>query len=138
MRYLSDEPVVKSFMSGLRVGDPRAFGGLTILPLLETDAVDLAWLLLDEAIAAGTLEIKELGEAGTVGALLAINTGAQAVLLLDGEELAGAKQNRVLNTTVLVGAGQKVQIVGVPDAAVRLERPVALCLGPAREERPGA
>jgi hypothetical protein len=31
------------------------------------------------------------------------NKGDVAVLILDGEELAGAKQNRVLNTTILVG-----------------------------------
>jgi len=34
--------------------------------------------------------------------LLVINQGERAVLLVDGEELVGAKQNRVLNTSVLV------------------------------------
>jgi hypothetical protein len=34
--------------------------------------------------------------------LLVINKGEIPILLLDGEELAGAKQNRVLNTTILL------------------------------------
>ena len=34
--------------------------------------------------------------------LKVINRLAQSVLLLDGEELLGAKQNRVLNTTILL------------------------------------
>jgi hypothetical protein len=33
-----------------------------------------------------------------------------AVLLIDGEGLLGAKQNRILNTSVLVGPGQRVTI----------------------------
>ena len=34
----------------------------------------------------------------------------EAVLLYDGEELVGAKQNRILNVSVLVGAGAKMPI----------------------------
>jgi hypothetical protein len=36
--------------------------------------------------------------------LLFINDAMRPVLLLDGEELVGAKQNRVLNLTVLAPA----------------------------------
>ena len=42
--------------------------------------------------------------------LKVINTGDRHVLLVDGEELAGAKQNRVLNTTILVAAGTSALI----------------------------
>lgn len=42
--------------------------------------------------------------------LSVINGGDRAVLLLDGEELIGAKQNRVLNTTVLVAAYATIRI----------------------------
>ena len=36
--------------------------------------------------------------------LKVINSAAVAVLILDGEELAGAKQNRIVNTTILLRA----------------------------------
>jgi hypothetical protein len=38
------------------------------------------------------------------------NDGRKPVLLLDGEELVGAKQNRVLNLTILVAAATKLAI----------------------------
>ena len=38
------------------------------------------------------------------------NPTDSAVLLYDGEELVGAKQNRILNVSVLVGAGAKLPI----------------------------
>jgi hypothetical protein len=48
------------------------------------------------------LTIREKGEAGTVPELLVINEADSPVLLLDGEELIGVKQNRTLNTTILL------------------------------------
>jgi hypothetical protein len=51
-----------------------------------------------------------VSEAGTVPTLRLTNTAERLVLLLDGEELIGAKQNRVLNTTVLVAAGARLTI----------------------------
>jgi ARG and Rhodanese-Phosphatase-superfamily-associated Protein domain len=32
------------------------------------------------------------------------------VLILDGEELVGAKQNRIVNTTIIIGRGREVVI----------------------------
>ncbi len=45
----------------------------------------------------------EVDEGGSVPDLRVDNKGETRVLVLDGEELRGAKQNRVLNTTILVG-----------------------------------
>jgi hypothetical protein len=47
---------------------------------------------------------------GVVPELLLDNPSPKRVLLLDGDELVGAKQNRVLNITILVGANRKVVI----------------------------
>jgi len=47
---------------------------------------------------------------GSVPELMVENKGDAAVLILDGEELAGAKQNRVLNTTILVGPKSATKI----------------------------
>ena len=38
------------------------------------------------------------------------NKGEVAVLLLDGEEVRGAKQNRILNTTILVGPKSTIKV----------------------------
>jgi hypothetical protein len=67
-------------------------------------------LLAEEAVAAGTLTVDEISESGSVPTLQVTNSGDQRVLFLEGEELRGAKQNRVLNTSVLIGAKTKATI----------------------------
>ena len=62
------------------------------------------YLTLDEALARKMAEITEVSAGGSVPDLLFRNKGDQAVFLLDGEELVGAKQNRILNITILAPA----------------------------------
>ncbi len=91
-------------LAGLTLGTPRRHGSLCVYPLLGAEQGANAYRLLDEALAEGTLTVEETSLGGTVPTLRLTNTGAERVLLLDGEELVGAKQNRIVNTTVLVDA----------------------------------
>jgi hypothetical protein len=68
------------------------------------------YLLLEDAISAGVARITELSEGGSVPQLLFMNESERPVLLLDGEQLVGAKQNRVLNLTILAPPKQSVVI----------------------------
>ena len=65
---------------------------------------------MDEALAAGTLQVTEVSEGGSVPALTVTNNGDAMVLLIAGEQLVGAKQNRVLNVTVMVAPTSVTQI----------------------------
>ena len=65
---------------------------------------------LDEALAAGTLEVTEITEGGSVPLLKVFNRGAEPVFLMAGEQLVGAKQNRILNTSLLVPAGSELTV----------------------------
>lgn len=56
------------------------------------------------------LTVTEVDESGTVPELLAINDADRPILLIDGEELQGAKQNRILNTSVLLPPKSKTRI----------------------------
>lgn len=91
-----------SFVSGLTVGPPRAFDRLTLYPLFHPESIPLHYRTLDEAVAQGSLRISELSPEGRVPTIMVRNLVDEPVLILDGEELVGAKQNRVLNLTVLV------------------------------------
>src|SRR3989304_4179076 len=88
----------------------EADGGLPLVPLLNMGASDPDWLTLDEAVSGKTLTVTEVSEGGSVPTLRVVNKGDRAVLLLDSEELVGAKQNRILNTSVLIAAGQTITI----------------------------
>jgi hypothetical protein len=54
--------------------------------------------------------VEEVDAAGSVPELTVRNPLEQKVLLYDGEELLGAKQNRILNVTVLVAGKSKTVI----------------------------
>jgi hypothetical protein len=56
---------------------------------------------LDEAVSNGALRMSELSLEGQVPTILLRNCADEPILILDGEELIGAKQNRVINLTVL-------------------------------------
>jgi hypothetical protein len=94
----------------VRVGGPIRHEGLTVFPLFSPPEEAIEYLLSDEAITAGSLTVEEVSEGGSVPNLLVSNDGDCRVLFLEGEELKGAKQNRVLNTSVLVAAHSKTPI----------------------------
>src|SRR6516162_1720583 len=62
------------------------------------------YLTLDDALASGLLEVTEVSDGGSVPTLKVTNKGEQLIFLVAGEQLAGGKQNRVLNASILVPA----------------------------------
>jgi hypothetical protein len=60
------------------------------------------YITLREALAKGLAVVTEVSEGGSVPELRVVNKGDARILLLDGEELRGAKQNRVLSTAMLI------------------------------------
>lgn len=81
-----------------------------MFPLCRPGTAAPDYLTLPEALQRGLAEVSEVSESGSVPNLRFLNKGEQPVLLLDGEELAGAKQNRVLNLTILVPAQTTLDI----------------------------
>jgi hypothetical protein len=90
------ELIIKTLERVRLVGE-MAFRNLTMYPLLDGQAGELDYLTLDEALAGGRARITEVSAGGRVPELKFENRGDLAVLLLDGEELMGAMQNRILN-----------------------------------------
>src|SRR5687768_12076824 len=82
-------------------GPESTFENLSVAALLHNLECEPDYVTLDEALAAGWAQITELDDAGQVSALKVVVSGAVPVLLLDGEELIGAKQNRVVNLTIM-------------------------------------
>jgi hypothetical protein len=92
-----------------QLGEPVEHRGVVVTPLFPTLDPRAAYLTLDEALPLG-LAISETSDSGAVPELAVRNPLDRDVLLYDGEELVGAKQNRILNVTVLVGAGRALPI----------------------------
>ena len=94
----------------LRVGAPIRHEALTVFPLFSESSSNIDYRLSDAALADESLLVEEVSESGSVPELLVENKGDVRVLFLEGEELVGAKQNRILNTSVLVAAHSKLKI----------------------------
>jgi hypothetical protein len=90
------------FISKINFGEVQSFKNLQLIPLFTEGEEGPVYLTLKEALEKRLLVIKEVSAQASVPELKVINNADLPVLLLDGEELAGAKQNRVLNTTILV------------------------------------
>lgn len=101
---------IRETLSNLSLGQPTVFGNLAAYPLLGAVAEAPSYLTLDEALGHRVARVTEIDEAGSVPELRFVNDADRAVLLLDGEELVGAKQNRVLNITILVAAKTALDI----------------------------
>jgi Protein kinase domain len=92
----------------LSVGAATSCGGVTAVPLFAP-ASDrpLRYQLGAEVLATRRLEVTETG---SVDQLTAKNRSPDPVLLLEGDHLIGAKQNRVITSTVLVGPKQRLSL----------------------------
>lgn len=92
-----------------QVGEPVEHRGIVVAPLFPLRDPVARYTTLDEALERG-LEITETGPDGSVPELAVSNPLDDLVLLYDGEELVGAKQNRILDLSVLVAARSKLAI----------------------------
>jgi hypothetical protein len=93
-----------------RVGDRIGHEALSVFPLFAEPGGGSKYLLADEAIGTGGVKVEEVGESGSVPNLLVDNQADTLVLFLEGEELRGAKQNRVLNMSLLAPAKSRTTI----------------------------
>jgi hypothetical protein len=90
-------------LNKIEVGEMQQFRALAVYPLFRpTNALDNpGYVLLDDGIAAGTARVTEVNGGGSVPELRFENSSDNPILLVDGQELIGAKQNRVVNLTIL-------------------------------------
>lgn len=92
----------------LVVGEPDVAGPLAVFPVFGPPP-RLEYRSFAEASAAGA-RVAERPEGASVNDLVVDNPLSVAVLLYEGEELLGAQQNRVLDVSVLVAAGARVDV----------------------------
>ncbi len=106
---MSEAQAVKDLISSLEVGEPVRFKNMTVFPL-NTPKRGMPYVLLSEAIENGSIEAGEVSGEGSVPVVRVKNRGSKPILMTDGEELVGCKQNRILNATVLVGPNSTIDI----------------------------
>jgi len=102
--------ILGNYLGRVKIGRKQSYKNLEVFPLLGAAGGRLNYLLLDEALDEKWVDIIEIDEGGSVPDLKVKNRADRMLLLIDGEELVGAKQNRIINTTILIAANTTVLI----------------------------
>jgi hypothetical protein len=102
--------ILVNYLPEVKLGELQVFQNMAILPLHTSLNSGPDYVLLKEALGEKFITISEVDQSGSVPELKVANTSPHLILLLDGEELAGAKQNRVLNTSICLGGNTQTVI----------------------------
>lgn len=106
------EKAIQDYLEQMKIGRKQSHKNLALYPLLSNYSIDMDFLLLDEALNQNFIEILEKDADGSVPELRVMNKSSEMILILDGEELVGAKQNRIVNITILIKGKTSIVIPG--------------------------
>ena len=87
---------------------PQVHENIAIIPLkTERNYIDM--LTLKKGLELGLVEVMEC-ETSQVNTLIVKNHAVTPLILIDGEEVVGGDQNRIVNSTILIDAKSKMKI----------------------------
>lgn len=101
---------IKSFLEIAKLARKQVYKNLTVFPLLAPDGVKPEYLILEQALDQNFIQITELDAEGSVPERKLKNLGKKSVLIIEGEELVGAKQDRIVNSSFLIAGKTEVVI----------------------------
>lgn len=90
-----------AFLDRARFEDAQRIGGVAVVPIRGDAVIPPPYVVGSEALAKGVVEVTEVPGAAAVGRLAIHNRLELPVLFVEGEELVGGMQNRVVNVTVM-------------------------------------
>jgi len=94
----------------LELGKRLTRHNLTVIAIGGDGHKRLDYMLGSDAMCAGLLEVGEVDQGGLVPEVLVTSKAEKSVLLLEGEQLVGAKQNRILNISILLPPRSRTHI----------------------------
>ncbi len=101
---------IKDFLDIVKLAKAQTHRNLVLFLLLTPESGEPDYLTMEEALKAEAVVITEVSEGGQVPELKLVNHSESKIFILDGEELKGAKQNRIVNATFLIGPNSEVVI----------------------------
>jgi len=107
MTQPTQQPIA-DFLGSVHLGPSQNHKQLTLWPLIRArGSSEVPYICLAEALESGAARVDEVG-GGSVPHVALANHGDVSVLVLFGEEIVGAKQNRVANASFLVAPKSRV------------------------------
>jgi hypothetical protein len=103
---------LRNFLKDLSVGQAIAWRRIRIIPLRLRTMTDVEYLTLDDSTPETPITIEETSSTGSVPELRVRNRATCRVFIPEGSTLIGAKQNRVVNLSVML-APESVTLIPV-------------------------
>jgi len=88
---------IKKYLQKIQLGEPFFLRNMLIVPLTDGKS-EKKYEILDEALDRGEAEVLD---SGRINEAILKYTGDNQLFILDGEEIIGALQNRIVNTAIL-------------------------------------
>jgi len=93
----------KEAFKSLKFGEQQEFGNLRLTPIVIDELnPPNGFVGFDELFDKGLVEASELSASGVVGRISVENKSDSFLVLLDGEALVGAKQNRIVERSMII------------------------------------
>lgn len=102
--------VIEDNFKSIEFLDIQEYQNMTVIGINTHTTRPPDLMPLDIGLSMGLVEITEVDEDGSVGELTVINNAVTPLLLMDGEEIKGAKQNRIINATIIIPAKSQQKI----------------------------
>lgn len=91
-------------MGNIEYYPPQSYKNMVVFGIRNKANKKPDFLTLDIGLDMGIIEITELDDAAVVSEVIVKNNAVTPLLILDGEEVIGSKQNRIFNSTTIIEA----------------------------------
>ena len=101
----------KEAIQHITIGVSEQFGALKVTPvhILEESPIQ-GFVGFDQLFDSGLVEALEVSESGVVGRISVNNMSAESLCLFDGEALVGAKQNRIVERSMIIPPKSEIAV----------------------------
>lgn len=96
--------VIDNVLEHISFFEAEHYRNMTVIGLTIPEDNNIDLMSLQIGLDMGLVEISEIDQSGVVGKVKVKNNAVTPLLILDGEEIIGAKQNRIVNATVIIPA----------------------------------
>ena len=98
-----------SILNDIEFMTPQAHKNMAIIPIKTPANYNFDVITLKKGFELGLVEVREC-ETSTVNTLVVKNNAITPLLLVDGEEIIGGDQNRIVNATILIAPQSEMMV----------------------------
>ena len=96
--------VLKNMLENLNTFPAEIHENMTVIGVNISEKNNSDLMSLEIGLNLGLVEISEVDENGSVNEVKIINKAVTPLLLIDGEDIIGSKQNIIINSTIIIPA----------------------------------